>query len=179
MGDLLLSAITATCLLLCSSTTVYFERKSSSSQLCSLADDKDQTSMLEISSNEQQLLGRVTRSYVQHVFKNRWEKQFKFRKVAKLWCCTPYTEVLHWAARALVRAVLSTQSSLLSDCSSLPPRQELLAKPHTVHSGFYSFVVEWAWRKVWCSLCEEWVGFDIDHLLVLLLIYSFICLWSF
>lgn len=53
------------------------------------------------------------------------------------------------------------------------------AKPHTVYSGFYSFVVEWAWRKVWCSLCEEWVGFDIDHLLVLLLIYSFICLWYF
>lgn len=39
---------------------LYFERKPSSSQLCSLADDKDQTSVLEISSNEQQLLGRVS-----------------------------------------------------------------------------------------------------------------------
>lgn len=53
---------------------VYFQRKPSSTQPCSLAGDKDQTSILEISSNEQQLLGRVSCSYVQHMFKNRWEK---------------------------------------------------------------------------------------------------------
>lgn len=71
-----LSAITATHITSPAAALlwVYFQRKPSSSQLCSLADDKDQTSILEISSNEQQLLGRVSCSYVQHMFKNRWEK---------------------------------------------------------------------------------------------------------